>query len=58
MAHKGLACEQALCLRKGWKNRGEREGKGGEPVDKHLRPPFRLLDAIADRYLSFEYIEM
>ena len=23
-----VACEQALCLGKGWKNRGEREGKG------------------------------
>ena len=37
----GLACEQALCL---GKNSEEKEGKGGrEPVDKHLRPLFRLL---------------
>ena len=36
-----IACEQALCL---GKNSEEREGKGGrEPVDKHLRPLFRLL---------------
>ena len=36
-----LACEQALCL---GKNSEEREGKGErEPVDKHLRPLFRLL---------------
>ena len=36
-----VACEQALCL---GKNSEEREGKGGrEPVDKHLRPLFRLL---------------
>ena len=26
-----LACEQALCLGKGWKNREEREGKGLDP---------------------------
>ena len=25
-----LACEQALCLRKGWQNREEREGRGWE----------------------------
>ena len=35
-----VACEQALYLRKGWKNR-ERRGKGEEPVDKPLRTPFR-----------------
>ena len=35
-----LACEQVLCMGKGWKNREEREGKGWEPVDKHLRPSF------------------
>ena len=27
-----LACEQALCLGKGWKNREEREGKGLDPL--------------------------
>ena len=31
-----IACEQALCLGKGWKHRKEREGKGWEPVAKHL----------------------
>ena len=31
-----LAGEEVLCLGKGWKNRKEREGKGWEPVDKHL----------------------
>ena len=36
MVQEGLACEQALCLRKGWKKREEREGKWGKPVDKHL----------------------
>ena len=36
MVQEGLACEQALCLRKGWKKCEEREGKGGEPIDKHL----------------------
>ena len=36
-----IACEQALCL---GKNSEEREWKGGgEPVNKHLRPLFRLL---------------
>ena len=35
-----LACEQALCLGKGWKYREEREGKGWGPVDKHLGPLF------------------
>ena len=40
-AARHLACEQALCL---GKNSEEREGEGGrEPVDKHLRPLFRLL---------------
>ena len=34
------ACEQSLCLGKGWKNRKVREGKGWEPVDKHLSPSF------------------
>ena len=34
------ACEQSLCLGKGWKNRKMREGKGWEPVDKHLSPSF------------------
>ena len=29
-----VACEQALCLGKGWKKREEREGKGWEPADK------------------------
>ena len=48
ITHKGLACEQALCLRKGCKNREEREGKGGEPIDKHLGPLIRSLDVIAD----------
>ena len=34
-----LACEQALCLGKGWKNREEREGKGLDPLrnQKNLR---------------------
>ena len=41
VVHTFLACEQALCL---GKNSEEREEKGGrEPVDKHLRPLFRLL---------------
>ena len=41
LAPRNLACEQALCL---GKNSEEREGEGGrEPVDKHLRPLFRLL---------------
>ena len=34
--HAWLACEQALCLGKGWKNCEEREGRGWEPGDKHL----------------------
>ena len=34
--HACLACEQALCLGKGWKNCEEREGRGWEPGDKHL----------------------
>ena len=29
-----VACEQALCLGKGWKNHKVREGKRWEPVDK------------------------
>ena len=37
-----LACEQALCFWMGWKNREEREGNRWEPVEKHLRPLFRL----------------
>ena len=34
-----LACEQALCLAR----KGKAKGRGGEPVDKHLRPLFRPL---------------
>ena len=33
--YSNVACEQVLCLGKGWKNREEGEGKGWEPVDKH-----------------------
>ena len=35
-----LASKQALCLGKGYKNRKKREGKGWEPVDKHLGVSF------------------
>ena len=41
-----VACEQALCLGKiARKGKGKGGGGGGprEPVDKHLRPLFRLL---------------
>ena len=48
ITHNGLTYEQALCLRKRCKNREEREGKGGEPIDKHLGPLIRSLDVIAD----------
>ena len=40
--HAWLACEQALCLGKGWKTCKERERRGLEPGDKHL-----------DRYSTF-----
>ena len=34
--HPWLACEQALCFGKGWKNYEEGEGRRWEPGDKHL----------------------
>ena len=37
-----VACEQALCLGK-IARKGKGKGGGREPVDKHLRPLFRLL---------------
>ena len=43
-----LACEQALCLGKGWKNCKEREGKGWELVEKHLRPLFHNTHCASD----------
>ena len=59
-AEDQLACAQALCLRKGWKTREEREGKREEPVYKHLRPLFCPLDVIAkhlsSRSLSVSWI--
>ena len=36
MAHEGLACERALLFEERVKKHEEREGKGGEPIDKHL----------------------
>ena len=37
MQHIHVDCEQVLCLGKGGKSWKEREGKGGEPLDKPLR---------------------
>ena len=34
------ACEQALCLGKGWKNRKEREGKGCRSLSSRFFHPF------------------
>ena len=43
MQHIHVACEQVLCLGKGEKRWEEREGKGGEPLDKPLRLLFHPL---------------
>ena len=52
-----LACEQALCLGKGYKNRKEMEGKGREPVDKHLGPLFHGTRCASDPDASFYWQE-
>ena len=56
-----VACEQALCLGKGWKNQKVREGKRWGPVDTHLGPLFCLLvlviaDHLSERSLSVTWI--
>ena len=52
-----LACEQALCLGKGYKNRKEMEGKGREPVDKHLGLLFHGTRCASDPDASFYWQE-
>ena len=57
IVNPSLACEQALCLGKGWKNREEREGKWGKPVEKHLRPPFHGSRCAPDPDASSYWLE-
>ena len=58
MVHEGLACEQALCLRKGWKKHEEREGKGGEPIDKHLGSQHMTFTSFQNAAFSNEFFSL
>ena len=52
-----LACKQALCLGEGYRNCKKMEGKGWEPVDKHLGLLFHGTRCTSDPDASFYWQE-
>ena len=58
MAHEGLACERALLFEERVKKHEEREGKGGEPIDKHLGRQHITFTSCQNAAFSHEFFSL